>query len=264
MLEDITRSSTRLSTLILLWLLSGFSAAMAAESSLSDNLRIDSKHLNYALQYRVYLPDSIENLQNVPVIYVTDGQEYLDRGGMQQVLDKEIESGTIQPVAAVFVDSRNPDKLRKNRRNSEFMCNKLYALFFANELMPAVEKSYPISHQPADRVILGGSFGGLNAACFGLMLPQIFPNIAMQSPASNEHVSVLSEQYSTSDKLPLKIFFSTGTRKDNIISSRTFHEVLEQKGYDMTYIEVAQGHNWNNWKPLLDDVLLTFFSSGPP
>lgn len=160
----------------------------------------------------------------------------------------------------IFVDSQNPDKLRKNRRNSEFMCNQLYALFFANELIPEIQRNYPVSPQPSDRAILGVSFGGLNAGCFGLMLAQIFPNIAMQSPASNKHVNVLSEQYSNKNKLPLKIFLSTGTRKDNTSSSRAFHELLEQKGYDITYIEVPHGHDWTNWQPLFDDVLLIFFS----
>lgn len=232
-----------------------------ADSSLSDNQLIASEHLGYSLQYRVYLPEGVENLKDLPVLFVTDGQWYLAQGDMQQVLDNEIESGAIQPVAAVFVDSRNPDKPRKNRRNSEFMCNKHYALFYANELIPEIQRKYPVSHKAAERVVLGLSFGGLNAGCFGLMLPQIFPNIAMQSPASDKHVNVLSDQYARKEKLALKIFLSTGTRKDNIRSSRAFHELLDQKGYDVTYIEVRHGHDWSNWKPLLDDVLLTFFST---
>jgi enterochelin esterase-like enzyme len=244
----------------LLSLLLGCALIAQATSSLSDNIRIESEQLAYDLQYRVYLPDNAENLSDLPVIFVTDGQWYLDQGNMQDVLDEEIESGRIKPVAAVFVDSSNPDNRGDNRRNSEFMCNKYYALFFANELIPAVVDSFPVSHLPADRVILGVSFGGLNAACFGLMLPQIFPNIAMQSPASDKHIRVLTEQYRQKGPLPLKIFFSNGTRRDNLSSSRAFHELLQEQGYDVTYIEVAQSHNWKNWRPLLDDVLHTFFS----
>lgn len=251
----------QLSAVMLCWIVAALATPAMADSSLSENQLIQSEHLGYSLQYRVYLPEGAEKLKDLPVIFVTDGQWYLERGDMQQILDNEIEDGTIQPVAAVFVDSRNPDKLRKNRRNSEFMCNQLYALFYANELIPEIQRNYPVSHHASERVILGLSFGGLNAACFGLMLPQIFPNIAMQSPASNKHVKVLSDQFASKEKLPLKIFFSTGTRKDNTGSSRAFHELLEQKGYDVTYIEVPHGHNWTNWKPLLDDVLLTFFSS---
>lgn len=29
----------------------------------------------------------------------------------------------------------------------------------------------------------------------------------------------------------------------------------------MKYLEVPFEHNWGNWKPLLDDVLLYFFSN---
>lgn len=244
----------------LLGLLLGGPAIAPAASSLTDNIRIESEQLGYQLQYRVYLPDNAESLTDLPVVFVTDGQWYLRQGEMKKVLDEEIESGRIKPVAAVFVDSSNPDNPRDNRRNSEFMCNKHYALFFANELIPAVVGSFPISHLPSERVIMGVSFGGLNAGCFGMMLPQIFPNIAMQSPASDKHVKVLTKQYREKDPLPLKIFFSNGTRRDNIKSSRAFHELLLEKGYDVTYIEVAQSHDWNNWGPLLDDLLQTFFS----
>lgn len=244
----------------LLSLLLGHPLIAAGASSLTDNIRIKSETLGYDLQYRVYLPDNAENLKDLPVVFVTDGQWYLSQGEMHKVLDKEIESGRIEPVAAVFVDSSNPDRPKDNRRNSEFMCNKYYALFFANELIPAVVSNFPISHQPADRVVMGMSFGGLNAGCFGMMLPHIFPNIAMQSPASDKHVKVLTKQYRQKDVLPLKIFFSNGTRRDNIKSSRAFHELLLEKGYDVTYIEVPESHNWSNWGPLLDDLLQTFFS----
>jgi enterochelin esterase-like enzyme len=27
----------------------------------------------------------------------------------------------------------------------------------------------------------------------------------------------------------------------------------------MEYIEVREGHNWNNWRPLIDDVLKFFY-----
>lgn len=260
-LPDNLKQISRWFFCLVLWVATN---PLMAASSLSDNQIIQSDHLGYSLQYRVYLPEGADNLKDLPVIFVTDGQWYLAQGEMQLALDNEIESGAIRPVMAVFVDSRNPEKLRDNRRNSEFMCNQHYTLFFANELIPEIQRKYPVSKQASDRVILGLSFGGLNAGCFGLMLPQIFPNIAMQSPASNKHVDVLSQQYADKEKMDLKIFFSAGTRRDNTRSARKFHEVLEQKGYDVTYIEVPQGHDWSNWKPLLDDVLLTFFSDQSP
>ena len=38
-----------------------------------------------------------------------------------------------------------------------------------------------------------------------------------------------------------------------------FRRILEDKGYPLTYFEVSQGHNWNNWGPLLPEVLSTFY-----
>lgn len=149
----------------------------AAAGTLTDDIRIESKTLGYALQYRVYVPD---------------GAWYLEQGRMKAVLDEMIVAGRIEPVIAVFVDARDPES----------------------------------------RTILGLSFGGLNAACFGLSIPQTFSNLAMQSPASGEMLRVVGEQY---------------------------RRILEDKGYPVTYLEVPQGHNWNNWGPLLPEVLAAFF-----
>ena len=61
--------------------------------------------------------------------------------------------------------------------------------------------------------------------------------------------------------LPLKIFLSTGSPNDNTKANRRFRTVLEEKGYPLKYIETQQGHNWDNWRPLIDDVLLYFYGT---
>ena len=93
------------------------------------------------------------------------------------------------------------------------------------------------------------------------MLTDLFAGIAMQSPASGDHVDVVRELYEQREALPLKMFLSVGTKNDNQAAVKRFRRVLESKGYDLTYTTVREGHNWRNWGPLLDDVLVTFFSS---
>ena len=110
--------------------------------------------------------------------------------------------------------------------------------------------------------MLGLSFGALNSACFGLLLPNEFAGIAMQSPASGRHLDVVGELYEKSPVLPLKMFLSVGTRNDNGGAVRRFKRILESKGYDIHYQTVREGHNWKNWGPQLIDVLTTFFSPG--
>jgi hypothetical protein len=75
----------------------------------TDNIRITSHLLGYDLQYRVYQPEGSPAGGPYPVLFLTDGQNYLGRGHMDQVLDREIGKGNIQPVIAVFVDPRDPD-----------------------------------------------------------------------------------------------------------------------------------------------------------
>lgn len=248
----------RYTTMLLLSLLPWLNAA--AQGQLSDNIRIRSEALGYDLQYRVYVPARIPRRAQLPVLYITDGPGYINSGELPQLLDAEIARGAIAPLIAVFVDARNPDDLQQNRRNQQFFCNPDYVDFFTTELIPTIDASYKTQSSREGRVILGLSFGGHNSACFGLMATDFFAGIAMQSPANSEMVDELRYQYALSDTLPIKLFLSVGTINDNTQAGRQFMETLQFKQYDLTYREMEEGHNWNNWKPLLDDVLQTFFA----
>ena len=258
----------RLHTFALLVLLMGIGLVPAfaplktetGQGTLSDNQTIQSRTLGYKLQYRVYLPDGYDDALNLPVLYVTDGQWYIDRGEVPQVLDQLIADGTINPVIAVFVDNRDPDNLSNNRRNRQFFCNTQYIRFFTDELAPAIDTHYKTRADRTGRVILGLSFGGLNSACFGLHAHAAFEGIAMQSPAMHPVPSLFSA-YQDSTRLPLKIFLSSGTKNDNEARTRRLKRILESKGYEMSYVEVPYGHEWANWKPLIDDVLRYYFGA---
>jgi enterochelin esterase-like enzyme len=251
----------RAGVLLATFLLLGTNAL--ADGSLSADTRIASDYLGYALQYRVYTPAQAGEATDLPTIYITDGQWYIEPGGTVGVLDREIAAGNIEPVIAVFIDSRNPDNLAENRRNQEFMCNERYVAFVTRELIPAISASFPVSEERGDRVIAGMSFGGLNAACFGLMAADYFSGVGMQSPASDLHLEVLEELYDEKDPTPVSMFFSVGTRRDNTKAARRFYRTLEKKGYPVNYMEVPFGHDWSNWHPLLDDLLATFFATEP-
>jgi enterochelin esterase-like enzyme len=80
----------------------------------------------------------------------------------------------------------------------------------------------------------------------------------MQSPA-NHPIPLLLATYEEMPSLPLRVFLSTGVPDDNTEANREFHKVLERKGYAMEYREVYAGHNWDNWGPLIDDVLLYLY-----
>jgi len=239
------------------------SGAAAADGTLTPNIRISSATLGYDLQYRVYVPEGVETESDLPVLYITDGSDYIRHGKMPRVLNRVIGDNDIKPIVAVFVDARDPDHLKRNRRNSQFLCNPDYVKFYVEELIPVVEKIYPVGRSRDHRGILGLSFGATNAACFGLLGYETFADIGMHSPA-NHPVKALLPTYEKMPLLPLRMFLSTGRQPDdNTQANRKFRTVLKEKGYRMKYIETNRGHDWDNWRPLIDDVLLYFYASAP-
>lgn len=232
-------------------------------SGLSDNQIISSDVLGYDLQYRVYIPDGIESMENVPVTFVTDGQWYIESGDLPGLMNGMIQKGEIEPAIAVFVDNRDPYDLSINRRNAQFFCNDRYVSFFKDELIPAIELDYPVGSSRDSRTILGLSFGGLNSACFGLMASDVFKGIAMQSPAMHP-VRTIHDQYKNAQNLDIKVFLTSGTESDNEVATRRLRDVLEAKEFEMQYHEVPFGHNWKNWRPLLDEFLLFYYGDVSP
>ena len=248
------------SAAVVTWLLSG---TAGADGTLTDDIRIASTVLGYDLQYRVYLPDGYGSGDAYPVIFLTDGHNYIRRGRMPGILDRLIGDGEIEPVVAVFVDPRDPDDPRTNRRTTQFLCNADYLAFFVDELIPAVERGYRVATNREARTIMGVSFGGTNAACFGVLGFGAFAGIAMQSPA-NHPLPNLLPTYRQMPTLPLRIFLSTGVPDDNTRDNRALRAVLQDKGYEMHYVEVRQGHNWDNWRGLIDDALVYFYGANEP
>lgn len=237
-----------------------FAGTACAAGTLTADQRISSEALGYDLQYRVYLPERHADANDLAVLFVTDGQAYISDGRMPRVLDRLTGSEKIEPVVVVFVDTRDPDDLRNNRRNAEFFCNRDYLRFYTDELIPRIEADYPVARAREQRGILGLSFGGLNSACFGLLGYQTFSLIGMQSPA-NHPVPDLLDAYEKVPTLPLRVFLSYGTPDDNTPANRRFRRLLQEKGYSMKYVERREGHDWDNWRPLIDDVLVYFYGT---
>jgi enterochelin esterase-like enzyme len=234
--------------------------ATTPKGELSANKVIisNSANLNYAVQYKVYTPYGYEQLANLPVMYITDGHEYADDklGSMVIVLDNLIHQQRIQPIVVVFVDPRDPANSSTNRRMQEYRANRKFADFLSDELVPAVDAAYKTNREATQRAILGTSLGGWNSAYVGRVRSDVFQRIGIHSPAFD---AAIVQEYQAAERLPLKIFMSTGTINDTQNQARSMKSVLEQKGYSLQYVEVNEGHSWGNWRGLLQEPLVYFF-----
>lgn len=227
-----------------------------AGGKLEGPVRINGSALGYDLHFWVYLPEKIE--KPLPELYLTDGQVYLSSGDMVKVLDDAIEAGDLPPIAAIFVDSRDPDYPEETRRNREFMCNANYAKFYVGDLMPQVSSHWTGAGPATTRGMMGVSFGAINSACFGMMLPGVFQALIMQSPGSTEHLDVINQLYQDKPKNPSAVFISHGGPEDNEEAARRFVRTLKEKGYPVEHVSTDGGHDWANWRPQLPDTLRAF------
>lgn len=234
----------------------------ADKGSLSAYKIINSDTLGYEIQYRVYTPAGYENFQNLPVLYVTDGQEYSDEqlGASTIVMDNLIHLQRIEPVIAVFVDPLNPDNTDENRRMDEFGNNEKYLAFYTEELIPEIEKNYKVKSDKDNRAILGTSLGGLNATYFAFTEPDVFGAAAIQAPAFwyREEIYDLVRDFEGDQP---KLYMSTGTIGDNTGESRLMKSIFEEKNYSFEYLEVNEGHSWGAWSAQMDDILIYLYGN---
>jgi len=230
------------------------------KGKLIHDILLNSATLGYQITYSVYLPVGYSSANKYPVIYVTDGYEYLHEqmGNMHTILDNLIFEKKIQPVVAIFIDHREPVNRSNNRRMVELAMNPTYLNFFENEFLPHIELKYSVSKDPKQRALLGTSMGGLTSAYFAFSKPGVFGMAGIQSPA----FKFKPEIYTVCDKPenpPVKVFLTTGVYFDAAAESRKMKGILEKNFCTYQYSETNQGHSWGNFRDTIDDILVYFF-----
>jgi enterochelin esterase family protein len=253
--------------------------------TVTQPLSIESKALGYTVNYWVYTPAGYNKLDRLPVIYAMDGNDFKDErmGALPNVLDNMIADGKIEPMMAIFIDAREPGNPQHNRREDEFLVRPIeHASFITDELVPVVDHTYRTNPQPDARLITGVSYGGLSATFIAASRPDIFHNMAAFSPVYNlgyltdpkeiEGVQKMVPAANTvtecgpetdfpCPRLPLKIFISGGIPAWDVGDLSGTIADLQRTHYPVAYYQVLEGHSWDNWRGLFDEMLIYFFGT---
>ncbi len=233
---------------------------------LSGNVRLTSTVLNTDVNVRIYTPHGYTPIDELPVVYFTDGHEYLDDrlGAAVTVLDNIIAAQDLRPTIAVFIDPRDPNT-NANRRTDQLggSGKAAFADFIADELVPYVDGNYGTAESADDRVILGTSLGGLFSAFMGARHPDVIANLVIQSPAFWFDSSIYSA-YQNNPTLAdaLRIHMHTGTINDDG-GATNMAGILNANGYDYHFETISQGHSWGHWKGQIDDALIDLIGGAP-
>ncbi|MDB6152599.1 MAG: gnl 3 [Chthoniobacteraceae bacterium] len=204
--------------------------------------------------WSIYVPAQYKAEQPASVMVFQDGHDYVNTKGNWRVpivFDNLIASGEMPVTIAIFLDPGQESAKEKptsawNNSNRSFEYDSLgdrYARFLLEEILPEVEKSYRLSHAPADRAISGASSGGIcsftvaweHPEAFGKVLSTIgsFTNIR----GGNVYPSLIRK----SAHKPIRVYLEdAGGDVDNQfgnwpLANQQMYSALKYMGYDTRF-----------------------------
>jgi len=222
-----------------------------------EDKSIYSTNTSSTFQLKTYLPPGYISSSSItyPTLYFQDGFEYINLGSAVNIIDNLLDSNKIRPLIAVFV--------KPNNRNDEYAGNKRfqYQSFFVEELVPLIDSLYKTKNDPAQRLILGDSFGGNISALISYNHSDVFGNCGLHSGAFWPNNYEAYNLITSGSKKNIKYSSVWGTYESLFQNMRNFRDNLSQKGYQITWDEFPEGHSWGLWRANTDKILIDIFPS---
>jgi enterochelin esterase family protein len=130
-----------------------------------------------------------------------------------------------------------------------------------------VAARYPVTTEPARRVLAGHSLGAVAALHLSARRPDQFGSVVAGSPAlwwpgENGQISGadVAAAYVASTP-PGRLFLDAGTEEGDLLNdTRAFHDTLVKAGHDVTYREFRGGHDHACWRGSLADGIADVLS----
>jgi len=211
--------------------------------------------------YYVYTPPDYDAKRKggYPVLFLLHGWSdygggWVDVGKANLILDSLISTGSIVPMIVVmpqgygdysFVTSghevwTDPAKINENLT--------LYSKMLFQEIIPAVDRDYPIAKGRDNHAIAGLSMGGLESVSIGVIHSDYFAYVGGFSAAlQHQNFDKLFVDAKMARDLRV-LWIACGTSDDLIKSNREFVTWAKQKKLPVTPIETEGKHTWLVWR----------------
>ncbi|GAA0496364.1 enterochelin esterase [Streptomyces sp. NPDC046215] len=193
------------------------------------------------------------------VAVLLDGEMWGPVLGIGDTLDNLLAEGRIPPTVTLLVETMGRD-----RRMADLSCSGPFVDWLADVLLPWAAERHGATADPARTVVAGQSAGGLTAAFAAFRRPERFGNALSQSgsfwwPDGTEFDSGsewLTRQFAQRAKLPVRFHLEVGLQEWMLLpQNRHLRDVLQARGYDVTYGEFNGGHDYACWRGGLADGL---------
>jgi enterochelin esterase-like enzyme len=222
-----------------------------------DTLIYSSKTVDTLRRVLIYTPPGYSNKKKYPVFYLLHGiggdeKEWLRGGNPQEILDNLYAQSKIEPMIVVMPNGR---AMKNDRAEGNVMAAdkvEAFATFekdLLNDLIPFVEKKYPVYTDREHRAIAGLSMGGGQSLNFGLGNLDMFAWIGGFSSAPNTKIpqELVPDAATAREKIKL-LFISCGASDRLISFSKRTHDYLQQNNVPHIYFIEPGVHDFKVWK----------------
>lgn len=220
-----------------------------------ETVEYESATVGAKRKAQVYTPPGFSKDQKYPVLYLLHGiggdeREWTRGGAADVVLDNLYADKKAVPMIVVMPNGRASKDLTP--RDPIPKQSPAFAAFekdLLTDLIPFIEKTYPVKADRENRAIAGLSMGGGQALNFGLAHLDTFAWVGGFSSAPNtKRADDLVKDPAVAAK-KLKLLWVSCGDKDRLMGiSRGFHEALAEKKVPHVWQVDYGGHDFRVWK----------------
>lgn len=222
-----------------------------------DTISYPSKTVGVVRRALIYSPPGYSKSKKYPVLYLLHGiggdeKEWLKGGSPQVILDNLYADKKLEPMIVVMPNGRAMKDDRAVGNMFDSLKIKAFSDFeqdLITDLIPFIERKYPVIKDREHRAIAGLSMGGGQALNFGLGNLDKFSWVGGFSSAPNTkrpEVLVPDPQVA---KAKLKLLWISCGDADGLIGfSKRTHDYLYSKQVPHVYYVEPGGHDFKVWK----------------
>jgi enterochelin esterase-like enzyme len=228
--------------------------------------KINSQILGKERSLWVYLPPGYSELMTYPVIYCQDGLEFLNFGRIATHTNYLVLEEDLRPPIIVGIEVDLPERTAEySPVGSRY---PLYRRFFTEEVLPVIERDYPVEKDIHGRILAGDSLGATVSLHLALDEPELFSAIISLSGAFLAPTLARLEAEDSLSSLAMYMLIGleeTAVKTDMgefdfLAANRRAKELLVSKNAQVAYKEASGRHIWGFWQNELPDALRHFLS----
>lgn len=222
-----------------------------------DTIQYSSKTVGTKRKALVYTPPGFSKKKKYPVLYLLHGiggdeKEWLNGGTPQVILDNLYSENKLAPMIVVMPNGRamKDDRAIGNIFDGEKV--QAFSTFekdLLTDLIPFIEKTYPVIKEREHRALAGLSMGGGQSLNFGLGNLDTFAWVGGFSSAPNTKAPELLVPDPEKAKAKLKLLWISCGLDDNLMSfSERTHTYLQKNNVPHIFYVEPGGHDFKVWK----------------